>query len=137
MIRLICTIITLQYLFTGLFAKNSNISGESICSYNVIIPTSDVVKKCDAYAEAHLEKLRKRYINLTLSYATYLSLLQLTTQTMRPTCFNVLTFRLQDLQKEVAGGVKSTENIDLLNKCAPSEFKAVYESKTFQPILSV
>ena len=65
MIKLICAIITLQYLLTGLFGENSNSSGESTCSYNVIIPTTDVVKKCDAYAEAHLEKLRKRF-NLTL-----------------------------------------------------------------------
>ena len=67
MIKLIYAIITLQYLLTGLIGEDSNVSGESTCSYNVIIPTSDIVQKCDAYAETHLEKLRKRYFNLTLN----------------------------------------------------------------------
>ena len=82
MIKLICAIITLQYLLTGLFAENSNSSGESTCSYNVIIPTTDVVKKCDAYADAHLEKLRKRYFytlcfNLTLKLCDVYGLIEI------------------------------------------------------------
>ena len=56
---------------------------------------------------------------------------------MQPTCLNFLTFRLQDLQKQIADGVKSTENIDLLNKCAQTESKVVYESKTFLLIASM
>ena len=56
---------------------------------------------------------------------------------MQPTCLNVLTFRLQDLQKQIADGVKSTENIDLLNKCEPTKSKVVYESKTFPLIPSM
>ena len=76
MIKLICAIITLQYLLTGLFGENSNSSGESTCSYNVIIPTTDVVKKCDAYAEAHLEKLRKRF-NLTLKLCDVYGLIEI------------------------------------------------------------
>ena len=75
MIKLICAIITLQYLLTGLFGENSNSSGESTCSYNVIIPTTDV-KKCDAYAEAHLEKLRKRF-NLTLKLCDVYGLIEI------------------------------------------------------------
>ena len=77
MIKLICAIITLQYLLTGLFGENSNSSGESTCSYNVIIPTTDVVKKCDAYAEAHLEKLRKRYFNLRLMLCDVYGLIEI------------------------------------------------------------
>ena len=62
MLRLICAFVFLQYfLYTTVCEKESK-DYEDTCSYNVIIPTTDIIKKCDDYARDQMNTLRKKYV---------------------------------------------------------------------------
>ena len=131
MIKHICPLIILV-LFTGILGKENKPDTEQTCSYNVIIPTKGILKKCEDYAEEHLRKLRNRYDEFMATFLFTIKCINENNNCNLSQSF-FFTFRLTELEKQIADNAERTKKIDLFNKCDQTESKVVYESKTQFP----